>query len=128
MSYLVLRKYCLFEGILKQIVTVCILYINFITLIVVDTLVFSSSEGCQPYVLLGTHSSKQNIKSAAKQSLLNNNTTMANSGVDGRAARHMVWIWICSLQGFLTMWYTSSLLIWELTISMTFKVKRKRSC
>lgn len=50
----------------------------------------SSSEGCQPYVLLGTHSSKQNIKSAAKQSLLNNNTTMANSGVDGRAARHMV--------------------------------------
>ena len=90
MSYLVLRKYCLFEGILKQIVTVCILCINFITLNVVDTLVFSSSEGCQPYVLLGTHSSKQNIKSAAKQSLLNNNTTMANSGVDGRAARHMV--------------------------------------
>lgn len=90
MSYLVLRQYCLFEDILNQIFTVCVLYINFITLNVVDILVFSTSEGCQPYLLLGTHSSKKNIKSAAKQSFLNNNTTMANSGVDGRAARHMV--------------------------------------
>lgn len=51
----------------------------------------SSSGDCQPFVLLGSHSSRQNIKNSEKQSSSNNNRTIANSGIDGSAAaRHMV--------------------------------------
>ncbi|KAJ7385532.1 hypothetical protein OS493_015104 [Desmophyllum pertusum] len=49
----------------------------------------SSSRDSQPFVLLGSHSSRQNINNSEKQSS-NNNTTIANSGIDGSAARHMV--------------------------------------
>ena len=45
---------------------------------------------CEPFVLLGTHSSRQNIKTSERQSLLNNNTTIGNSGICGNAALHMV--------------------------------------
>lgn len=44
----------------------------------------------KPFVLLGSHSSRQNIKHSERQSLLNNNTTIANSGIGGNAASHMV--------------------------------------
>ena len=44
----------------------------------------------KPFVLLGSHSSRQNIKNSERQSLLNNNTTIANSGIGGNAALHMV--------------------------------------
>ncbi|XP_078357511.1 dynein axonemal assembly factor 9-like isoform X1 [Oculina patagonica] len=50
----------------------------------------SSPGDCQPFVLLGSHSSRQNVKSLEKQSSSNNNTTVANSGIAGSAARHMV--------------------------------------
>ncbi|KAK2558384.1 Dynein axonemal assembly factor 9 [Acropora cervicornis] len=49
-----------------------------------------STADCQPFVLLGSHSSRQNITTSDRESSLNNNTTVGNSGINGNSAQHLV--------------------------------------
>lgn len=49
-----------------------------------------STADCQPFVLLGSHSSRQNIKTSDRESSLNSNTTVGNSGTNGNSAKHLV--------------------------------------